>query len=265
MDNLDLEKSAFCAFLSTLAYAPKSLIEETAKRLNFGVEFFENQNFAYAFYNDKEVYLAFRGTQNAKDFLTDGSAVMVHREYGLVHNGFVDSFERLKPLIAKFKHFETTSGQPVLYGQDKSKTIYIVGHSLGGAMAALCSYWLGSSTDWDIKVYTYGEPRSGNWRWKRNYNKLGIEHFRFVHNQDIVTKVPRLWFYHTGTPIYLNEAGEIVKGSPQGWRRFFMLPMVKGIEDHMVFKNYFTSLSNTLKMPFLGGVVKDICEALSKL
>lgn len=183
----------------------------------------------------------------------------------MVHNGFVDGWERLRPLIAKFKHFETTRGQPVLYGQDRSKTIYIMGHSLGGALAAICSFWMGEKTEWDIKVYTYGEPRSGGWRWKRNYNKLGLEHFRFIHADDIVTKVPRLWFYHVGTPVFLNEAGEVVKRNPQGWRQFFLWPLVKGIEDHMVFKNYFSNISGKLKTPFLGGVIDDVCEELRKL
>lgn len=262
---LDLEKASFCAFLSCLAYAPNSLIEESAKRLNMGVEFFENKNFAFAFYNDKEVYLSFRGTKNAMDFLSDGSAFMVRRPYGLVHNGFVDAFERLKPLIAKFKHFETTYGKPVLYGQDKSKTIYTTGHSLGAAMCALCAYWLGESTEWDIKVYTAGQPRVGNWRWKRNYNKLGLEHFRFVHGDDIVTKVPRLWFYHVGNPIYMNDKGEIIKRNPQGWKRFFMFPLIKGVADHLMFKNYFSNISGKLTNPFLNGLVQDICEVLKKL
>ena len=261
---INLEKSTFCAFLSSLAYSTRDLIEETAKCLDMEVDFFGNENHAFVLYNDKEVYLSFRGANSVKDFFIDGQAFKVHRSYGRVHNGFADTFERLYPLISKFKHFESTYGQAVLYGEDRSKTIYVCGHSQGGAVAILCARWFASNTKWDIKVYTYGQPRVGDWRWRRNYNRLKLEHYRFVHAQDIVTKVPRLGYWHVGTPIYINDKSEFVKRNPQGWRRFFLIPLLKGIEDHKIFKSYFEILSGKLGGPFLEGRVDRISSILKE-
>ena len=57
-------------------------------------------------------------------------------------------------------------------------------------------------------VFTYGSPRVGN---RRYVNYLNIELYRWVHNNDIVTRVPPTWlgYTHKGQEVYLNAFGQI--------------------------------------------------------
>ncbi|KAJ9157483.1 Extracellular triacylglycerol [Pleurostoma richardsiae] len=72
-----------------------------------------------------------------------------------VHMGFLDSWRQARRLVL-----------PVLKdvrGKHPSYPIHLVGHSLGGAVAALAALELKVSLGWDdLMVTTFGEPRVGN-------------------------------------------------------------------------------------------------------
>jgi predicted lipase len=51
----------------------------------------------------------------------------------------------------------------------------ITGHSLGGALASLAAAEICSSgkiSPQNIKLLTFGQPRTGNWVWAKNMDKL---------------------------------------------------------------------------------------------
>ena len=86
--------------------------------------------------------------------------------------------------------------------------VWFAGHSLGGAMATICA---GRCQLSHIKsnpegLFTFGSPRVGN---KRYINYCKIRHYRWVNNNDIVTRVPPMWmgYSHGGTEMYLNANG----------------------------------------------------------
>lgn len=259
MNNLDINKASFCTFLSCLAYVPKtSIIDDVAKTLGYAVIYLQNENFGFIFYNDKEVYISFRGTLRAQDFITDLDSILIKRqEYGLIHKGFGDAWNRLQDKLE-----DVMKNNPDLFA---NKELYIAGHSLGSAIATLCSYYLSLKSIPITAVYTIGQPRIGNWRWLRNYNKLKINHFRIINNQDLVTKVPGIWFYHVGTPVFINAIGEIVKSDPRGWKKWFLIPFKLGLTDHESTKEYLVNLSKNLTMPFLEGKADAVIEELKKL
>ncbi len=66
------------------------------------------------------------------------------------------------------------------------------------------------------ELYTYGSPRVGD---KAFVENVKLEHYRWVNNNDIVTRVPPTWlgYRHCGKELYLNNVGVIQE--LKGWRR----------------------------------------------
>ena len=58
------------------------------------------------------------------------------------------------------------------------------------------------------ELYTFGSPRVGD---KRYVNFIALQHYRFVNNNDIVTRVPPAWmgYRHTGDEVYIDHRGQI--------------------------------------------------------
>jgi len=67
-------------------------------------------------------------------------------------------------------------------------------------------------------LFTFGSPRVG---WRKYVKSLGVNHHRFVNNNDIVTRVPMriMGYVHHGTEHYMNAHGVIWEGF-KPWRRF---------------------------------------------
>ena len=58
------------------------------------------------------------------------------------------------------------------------------------------------------ELHTFGSPRVGCKRWVRH---APANHYRWVHNNDVVTRVPTPWmgYRHCGHEIYLDRFGRI--------------------------------------------------------
>ena len=190
------------AIMAETAYLDKK--EAKAVITQYGItghKFFECDGAqCHAFWNKEEYVLAFRGTQpeELSDLLADLNAIprgaMTH---GLVHSGFRGELDKLWDDIVKHQKGH------------QSKKFYITGHSLGAAMATIAT----SRFEETMKVEqltTFGSPRVGT----RSFVKaIETPHFRFVNNNDIVTKVP-LWimgYKHHGLLQYINFYGNIRK------------------------------------------------------
>jgi triacylglycerol lipase len=98
---------------------------------------------------------------------------------------------------------------------NNERTLWFTGHSLGAAMAAICA---GRCKLSFIKsnpraLFTYGSPRIGS---RRYVNHVQLEAYRWVNNNDIVTRVPPAWlgFRHKGQEVYLNTYGKIRRLTP---------------------------------------------------
>ena len=65
-------------------------------------------------------------------------------------------------------------------------------------------------------LFTFGSPRVGS---SRYVNYIQLEAYRWVNNNDIVTRVPPAWlgFRHKGQEVYLNAYGKIRRLTP--WQR----------------------------------------------
>uniref|UniRef100_A0AC35GQ17 Fungal lipase-like domain-containing protein n=2 Tax=Panagrolaimus sp. PS1159 TaxID=55785 RepID=A0AC35GQ17_9BILA len=71
--------------------------------------------------------------------------------------------------------------------------IVFTGHSIGGAIASLSALkasQLGLVDPGNIMLYTFGEPRIGDYSFAKNFQSLVPGSYRVIHNSDIVPHLP---------------------------------------------------------------------------
>jgi hypothetical protein len=167
------------------------------------------------FYQDNLVFIAFRGSEKKlNDWLSnfnlqkvtspyipevehksllqrltqDVSKVWdeIHEGTPKVHQGFLKAFQSLIP--TQGQHFQTFAE---IIEQIKNKRIWLTGHSLGGALAAVATSYLMSKNIPIAGLYTFGSPRIGNRSYRTYINqKLTYKYWRFGNDHDIVADIP---------------------------------------------------------------------------
>jgi len=199
-----LMKSLLFAELSMIAYNDADEANRAAAAIGFPSSQFFDRDGAQGFFfeNDNDAVIVCRGTEPNEwnDIKADANAATVLAEtVGRVHRGFKREVDDLWPMIET--HMKSTP---------KSKTQWFAGHSLGGAMATICASrcFLSDKCPNPAELYTFGSPRVGN---RRYVNYVTLTHYRWVHNNDIVTRAPPPWigYRHSGTEMYLDYNGDL--------------------------------------------------------
>jgi triacylglycerol lipase len=205
-----LRRSLLFAELSNLSYLSRCEAGLLANRIGFPeIRFYDNDGAqAYIFANDDDAVVTCRGTQpdDWNDLKADLDMKKAMAEtVGWVHRGFKREVDDLWPRLE----------QALV---NNTRTLWFTGHSLGAAMAAICAgrCKLSYIKSTPRALFTYGSPRIGN---RRYVNYVQLEAYRWVNNNDIVTRVPPAWlgFCHKGHEIYLNAYGKIRGLTP--WQR----------------------------------------------
>ncbi len=96
--------------------------------------------------------------------------------------------------------------------EENPRPIFLTGHSLGGALATICSLdiWVKLRISRrSIFVSTFGSPRVGNEAFKRVYNSVIVLHWRIVVDPDMVAKLPKGMFRHVGKKVTLTQHGDL--------------------------------------------------------
>jgi hypothetical protein len=99
-----------------------------------------------------------------------------------------------------------------------NKTVWITGHSLGGALAELCA--ARAALDGGIPVqgvYTFGQPRVGDGAFATAVETaIGGRIFRHVNHRDLVPRVPGfgMLYRHYGNQIYFDKSGRPAQANP---------------------------------------------------
>jgi triacylglycerol lipase len=201
---------------------------------------------------DDYAVLAFRGTANPKDWMTNLNAAPARfswffegaREVGEVHSGFTLAVRHSWDAIidAVNQVMRPLPAPPELGGSSTSAqpTLWLTGHSLGGALAVLCGAAFSMTNKIRLVngVYTFGQPRVGLFNFCNNYNQLlRNSTFRFVNREDLVPRVPfRGWDYaDVGNMIHFDSTGTPALESLQ-WRNF----LSRSIEGFKEFFNIST-------------------------
>jgi triacylglycerol lipase len=197
-----LRRSLVFAELANLSYLSRAEAGILAHRIGFPeIRFYDREGAqAYIFANADDAVVTCRGTEpnDWNDVKADLDLSRAMSETaGWVHRGFKHEVDELWPRLE----------QALV---NNTRKLWFCGHSLGAAMAAICAgrCRLSYIRSNPRALFTFGSPRVGN---RRYVNYVEIEAYRWVNNNDIVTRVPPGWlgYRHKGQEVYLNAYGKI--------------------------------------------------------
>eukprot|EP00877_Chromochloris_zofingiensis_P002736 jgi/Chrzof1/12463/Cz06g35080.t1 len=100
---------------------------------------------------------------------------------------------------------------------------FILGHSMGGALAHLCTLDFKFKFNLtDLKAYTFGSPRVGNSVFADFFESHITDSWRFTHGRDIVPSVPLqlMGFHHVSKEVWLVDTD---KPTPSGIQEQFIV------------------------------------------
>ena len=185
--------------------------EKKAEFLDYGVIMSGGQ--AYVVTEMDKVIVAFRDTGSDKrwermlNMLTDARATLKKLSFLddpelsqiSAHEGFVSEY-----MLFREKVIEYVSKHP-------DKEIYVVGHSLGGALTTLASFDIASTLDREVNAITFGAPRVGMEGFRNAFDSLPIKMYRFVVANDPIPRVPGMLipYEHVGELIQIDESGDL--------------------------------------------------------
>jgi triacylglycerol lipase len=181
-----------------------------------------NVRFAHGFVaaSDQHAVVAFCGTCHPRHVLDSFTYRQVPGYGGRVHKGFSEALDRVwNPLLAALHDVKA-----------HQKTLWLTGHSLGGALATLAAERLREAGFEPMLVCTFGAPRMFDGTAARCYI---APLYRFVTPEDLVPQYPvpgpRYDYRHAGTPVVLYPSGGVAGREP-GWlaaaRHFRRLAMM---------------------------------------
>jgi hypothetical protein len=201
--------------LSALAYEDPDVIRKVIEDGGMKLAWFENEETdtqAFVAWDDEVSVLVFRGTAEAKDWLTDlnadkvpygshSAAVLPFIATTYVHEGFWKAWCSVRDEILDY--FVR------IYAQERK--ILVTGHSLGGALALIAAHQLSIEMRHrgSVRLYTFGQPRVLNESGVGEANLLLLGYHRFVHNNDVVARVPAWGFAHGGRLNHFDHTGRL--------------------------------------------------------
>ncbi|TFK53449.1 alpha/beta-hydrolase [Heliocybe sulcata] len=156
----------------------------------------------------KEIIVALRGSTSVQDALTDSEDDLIpYTSPGVsppagstVHMGFLTAWNSVAPGVISAVRSQLASYP--------GYAIVTSGHSLGAALSSLAAVSMkGNFPTSPVRMYTYGQPRTGNPTYAYYVNDLfGSDAFRFVHTTDgVPTSIPQsLGYRHHGIEYWQN-------------------------------------------------------------
>jgi triacylglycerol lipase len=151
----------------------------------------------------RTAFVAFRGTADLDDVLTDLDAIPVPygliRGFGLVHAGFHAVYRLVRgSIIANIA--------AACAGCDK---ILDVGHSLGGALAVVSApdIFVNMAPHIEPRLITFAGPKPGLGDFAKAFNRVIKTCFRVVNYLDIIPLLPPWPYEQVGTAINVDSGG----------------------------------------------------------
>lgn len=190
------------AWCSQLAYSTPLEVSAALEKENMRMNVFIDQGNTQAFIcsDDDKMIVSVRGTDGLADAMTDLNIDLVDGTGGRVHEGFQMSALSIWPEV--YRHIQNRG----------KRSLWLAGHSLGASIATILTAKLVQQKDEPVNgLYTIGSPRTGDKKFARHFDQsFGARTFRFVNNNDIVTRTPfrSMGFSHVGQIKYFDEHGQ---------------------------------------------------------
>lgn len=205
-DGWDAARAFSLTNMAALAYEPEDAVRDFLAQRNWQLEEYRSVAHRpllkiwshtgwFAARRERDLILAFRGTEppNLLNWATNLAFATVSADRyipggsGRIHAGFAEAFAVVWPTVeARVRDFAANGGS----------SIWITGHSLGGALALLVAAAIGSNHSGDgasrlAGLYTCGQPRVGDKAFvDAAAARVGGRYFRIVHGNDIVPHLP---------------------------------------------------------------------------
>lgn len=148
--------------------------------------------------HQKIIVVSFRGTDQIVDWLDNTNFMQHEISLGRVHKGFYfalqDIWQDMQKTIKKYR--------------DNGQSLWITGHSLGGALASLAAIDLVEQDQPFNGTYTFGQPRCCDRKIARIMNVEAKSRLYRFHNQnDIIPRMPQrsMGYSHLGTFVYIDK------------------------------------------------------------
>lgn len=206
--NFNLPFAIKCLKICIQAYKP----EEELDLSGLGVEKIDYINNeltdtqAILVRDEKDLFVVFRGATNLKDYFTDinilRAAFPPSKKFWWfrphVHKGFYDAYQSVREEIID-----------VVERELGGRRLVVTGHSLGAAIAIICSLDLKRTINTPIVMYNFGAPHIGNKAFLKLYNNDVPESYRVVNDEDIVPKLLIPGFGHVKTLVFVDNDGAL--------------------------------------------------------
>jgi len=154
---------------------------------NYGVK---SGEFSYTVKQNEGIsILVFRGTSNLKNVRTDID-MRFWKDDGLTDHWGIDI-----NLHRGFKDAAMWILEDIEDNYKLEKTVYLTGHSLGGAIAQIMGLWL-DAKGYNVQIYTFGSPKVST-----TFFGSKPSHYRVALRNDPVPFVPMFPFLHSGISI----------------------------------------------------------------
>ena len=216
-------------YLSALAYSddvakyiPKAsevntfeLVKQVTKLSGGGL----SSGFVAVSHSEKAIAIAFRGTQSYTQMLTEIICILTEpptdfEAGGKVQEYFLSVFNVIWNDLRQYVNEEIKN--------NPSYKVWVTGHSLGAALASLASTLIlyeGKTSRDNLMLYTFGQPRVGNYDYALAHDSLVPLSFRVTHYRDMIVHLPTChttvpgtpcialgdWPYHHGKEIYYGN------------------------------------------------------------
>ncbi|MDF2670936.1 MAG: lipase, partial [Paenibacillus sp.] len=152
--------------------------------------------FGFILESKEKIIVAFRGTSTTADWISNSIARQEKFKYvrdaGWTHSGFTRIYTSIRPQI-----------RSVLKELPDHKTLYVTGHSLGGALASLCALDSAVNTPFhNPRLYTYGSPRVGDPAFVKALGRTIACSHRVANPYDLVPHLPPIVYRQPRTKDY---------------------------------------------------------------
>lgn len=186
------------AQLSNISYLPPVEAEPRFGELGFeNVEpFIDASMLGYVVSLEDTSVIVFRGTDDRGDWISNLDVFSVDTSHGPIHGGFFRGYRALQPQIEE------------ILDQHDPETVWITGHSLGGALAVVCAYDLVENSGRDIHgVMTFGQPMVAQRQLAEHLDEVLLGRYaHYVNGSDLVPRIPPT-FTHCGSLVWFTADG----------------------------------------------------------
>lgn len=186
-----LQLARHLAWLCWLAYEPKTIQADLLTGRYTRLDILKNC-LGFIAGNEQKIAVVLTGSKTAKDWSYNLDCAQVHGRGGRVHQGFA-------ALLDKIEHPILTAVQQL---RSNDQSLWVTGHSRGGALATLAACALHKAGHVQVQVCTFGAPRVGNPTFNRSYD---VSHYRFENIGDPVPYLPVGDYVAVGTPVLLTK------------------------------------------------------------